>query len=69
MLVMDYLVNFLFIAVGIYAMVGAALDVEWFMGNPKAQVFVHILGRLGTRIFYLLLGVALVVLGLWGLLD
>jgi hypothetical protein len=56
----------LFIAIGIYAIAGAALDAEWFLGDHKAQVFVRLLGRAGTRIFYMLLGMGLILLGIFG---
>ena len=48
---------------GAFAICGAALDWEWFMNHRKAQFFVRILGRGGTRVFYGLLGAALMVLG------
>lgn len=63
---MNYLFFLFFIGVGIYTIIGAALNAEWFMGNPKAQVFVHLLGRLGTRIFYMLLGISLILIGFFG---
>lgn len=48
---------------GAFAICGAVLDWEWFMNHRKAQALVRILGRGGTRLFYGLLGTALVVLG------
>ena len=44
-------------------MCGAALDWGWFMNHRKAQFFVRLLGRNGTRVFYGILGTALVVVG------
>ena len=59
----------LFVGVGLYAIAGAILNREWFMDDPKAQVFVRLLGRTGTRVFYTLLGAGLVVLGFLGFFD
>ena len=50
-------------ACGVFAICGAGFDWEWFMNHRKAQFFVRLLGRTGTRVFYGLLGTALVVLG------
>jgi hypothetical protein len=63
---MNYFISLIFIGVGTYAIIGATLDAQWFMGNPKAQVFVRLLGRLGTRIFYTLLGIGLIIMGFFG---
>ncbi len=51
-------------ASGAFAICGAVLDLEFFMNHRKAQVFLRLFGRNGTRVFYGLLGSALVVLGL-----
>ena len=56
----------LFIVIGFYAIAGAALNREGFMGNPKAQVFVRLFGRTGTRVFYIIVGLGLITLGLFG---
>ena len=48
---------------GVFAICGAVLDWEWFMNSRKAQLFVRLFGRTRTRVFYGLLGAALVVLG------
>ena len=50
-------------ACGAFAISGAVFDWEWFMNHRKAQFFVRLFGRTGTRIFYGILGAALVVLG------
>lgn len=53
-----------FMAGGAFAICGAVFDWEWFMNHRKAQFFVRLFGRPATRVFYGLLGTALVVLGL-----
>ena len=57
----------LFIVVGFYSIAGAALNWEWFMGDPKAKVFARLFGRTGTRFFYILLGVGTLIFGFFGL--
>lgn len=44
-------------------MLGAICNWEWFMNARKARFMVKILTRNGARIFYGILGLALVVLG------
>ena len=51
------------VAGGIFSIVCAALDFEWFMNHPKAKFMSSILSRNGARAFYIVLGLLLVVLG------
>jgi len=51
------------VAAGAFAICGAAFDWDWFINHRKARFFVTLFGRTGTRIFYGILGSALVVLG------
>lgn len=48
---------------GVFGICGAAFDWEWFMNHRKARFFVGLFGRSGTRIFYGVLGAALVAMG------
>jgi hypothetical protein len=50
---------------GIFAIVGAVGDWDWFMTNNKARIFVSLFGRTGARIFYIVLGLFLVGLAVW----
>ena len=59
----------LFVAVGGFAVAGGALDLDFFMESRKARLFVRLLGRNGARVFYVLLGAALVTLGICALLG
>ena len=54
---------------GAFSVAGAIADWDWFMESRKARFFVKVLGRTGARIFYGLLGLALIALGLAGLLG
>ena len=56
--------GWLIVGCGAFAVCGAALDWDWFMSNRKAQFFLRLFGRTGTRAFYGLLGAALIVLGI-----
>ena len=52
-----------FAAIGLFAICAAGLDWEWFMNHRKARFLVGVLGRAGARVFYAILGIGLVVLG------
>jgi hypothetical protein len=51
-------------ACGLFAICGAGFDWEWFMNHRKARFVSTIFGRAGARVFYMLLGTGLVVVGL-----
>lgn len=52
------------VAAGGFSIAGAVFDWDFFMNSRRARLFVHLFGRMGARIFYGLLGAALVVVGL-----
>lgn len=49
---------------GLFTLLGAVADWDWFMTHRKAAFFVRIIGRNGTRIFYGTLGLAITIGGL-----
>jgi small neutral amino acid transporter SnatA (MarC family) len=53
-----------FMAIGLFAISGSLFDWEWFMTHRKTRFFVAVFGRTGARIFYALLGLLLVGLGI-----
>ena len=57
------LLGLLLVAGGIFSICGAAFDWDFFMNSRKARLLVTLFGRTGTRIFYLLLGLGIVVFG------
>jgi len=59
----EKLAAWLIVLVGAFALCGGILNWNWFMNNRKAVVWVKILGRGGARIFYCLLGIAMISLG------
>ncbi len=52
-----------FIAAGLFSAAGGMFDWEWFMNHRKAQFMSTILSRTGARIFYVIVGAALAILG------
>lgn len=54
----------LLVAAGLFSVCGAAFDWDFFMNSRRARFFVMIFGRTGARVFYTILGVAIMVLGL-----
>ena len=55
--------GWIFMAIGLFSVVCAACDFEWFMNHRKARIVLRILGRTGARVFYIVLGAAIMVLG------
>ena len=56
-------VGLILVAAGLFSICGAAFDWDFFINSRKAQLFVTMFGRTGARIFYGVLGLAIVVLG------
>ena len=56
----------LFILAGLFSIAGGLFDWEWFMTNYRAAAFVRLIGRTGTRILYIVLGLILAGLGFAG---
>jgi hypothetical protein len=50
---------------GAFAVLGACRNWDWFFAWPPAPIFVALLGRTGARIFYMLLGAGIAVLGIF----
>ena len=50
-------------AAGLFVIVAVAIDWDWFFEHPKAKFFVDHFGRAGARVFYAILGIAIIVLG------
>ncbi|MBD2090179.1 immunity 17 family protein [Microcoleus sp. FACHB-1515] len=51
-------------AAGLFTIVGAIQDWDWFMNHRRAWIFVKLLGRKGARIFYIILGTAIALFAL-----
>lgn len=55
-------VTFFACIVGLYVIVAAAGNWNWYFEHPNARYFVGRFGRQGARVFYLGLGAALILL-------
>lgn len=65
----EYFILFLFILMGTISLCASLFNADWFLNSRQAATFVHWLGRPGARIFYSLLGLALIACGITGFLT
>ena len=66
---MNLLTALFVLLAGLFAIAGGVLNWDWFMTNRRARIFVAVFGRQGARLFYVLLGIIVVVFGALGLLG
>lgn len=52
-----------FLASGVFAIIGGLAAPDWFINSPRAALFLKLLGRNGTRVFYVILGMAILSMG------
>ena len=64
----EYLILILFICLGLFSIIASLLNLDWYFQTDGAKMFVRKLGRNGARIFYAVLGVALIGCGILGLI-
>lgn len=57
------MLGIMFTALGLFSLVAAICNFDWYFQTSGATTFVNRLGRMGARIFYALLGIALMVCG------
>ncbi len=48
---------------GLFSVAGGAFGWTWFLHSRRARFIVSLIGRTGSRIFYVILGLLLTVLG------
>ena len=53
---MERFLPFLIIACGLFSLVCAVMNWDWFMNHRKAKFMISLLGKTGARIFYSILG-------------
>lgn len=53
----EYFILSLFIALGLFSIVAAICNFDWYFKTSGAMTFVNWFGRGGARIFYALLGI------------
>ena len=56
----EYFILSLFIALGLFSIVAAICNFDWYFKTSGAMTFVNWFGRGGARIFYALLGIGLI---------
>ncbi len=61
--------GWLFIAIGLFSLLGGAFGWSFFMQNRRAQMMSSLLGETGARVFYCLLGLAIAGFGVAGVLG
>lgn len=61
---MEKFLPFLIIACGLFSLVCAVKDWDWFMNHRKARFMVGLFGRKGARIFYGALGLFICGMGI-----
>ena len=55
----------LLLLIGVFCLVCAWKDYDWFMESRKANALVGLFGRKGARFFYIALGVVITMAGLF----
>ncbi len=59
---MNY-ISLVVVFAGLFAVVCAAMDFDWFMEHRKARLIVKLFTRNGARIFYVIAGLLLSAVG------
>lgn len=62
---MEVFVALLCVLGGIFTVVCACKEYEFFMGHRKAQTLIRIIGYTATKYFYLTLGILLLLAGIF----
>lgn len=65
----EILIFCIFIALGLFSLIAAIRNYEWYFSTHGAAMFIKWFGRKGARIFYAVLGVLLIFCGVTGLLK
>lgn len=60
---MEDLAPYLILAAGLFSMAGGLFNWNFFIHSRKARLWVKFFGERGARIFYVVLGAAIVTLG------
>jgi hypothetical protein len=62
---MDLFMGVVLVSSGLLSVFGGLIGWEWFLAHRKAAPIVALLGRSGARVFYVVIGVAVIVGGAW----
>lgn len=69
MTIAEYFILGLFVLLGLISLVASLFHLDWFFQTGSARGIIQWLGRPGARIFYGLLGIALILCGILGYLQ
>jgi small neutral amino acid transporter SnatA (MarC family) len=61
---MELFINILFIVVGVFVLIVSIMNWDWYFNSTKAQRLIRLIGRTGSRIFYSIIGLLLVIIGI-----
>ena len=64
---MRYFLHGLFLVAGCFSTLCALMNWDWFFKSPNAQIIVKPLGRTYARVFYGIVGIVLLTIGILGL--
>lgn len=65
----EAVIGSMFLTIGPFISLGGATNWDWWWQHEKTQRVVATLGKGGTRVFHILLGIAMFSLGVWFSLD
>lgn len=66
---MHYIIQGIFVLVGLLAILASLLNWEWFFTAHNTQFIVHNVGRQRARLFYALLGLMMIATGVYFFLN
>ena len=55
--------GFILVAVGLFSFAGGLFNWNWFMNTRRAKALVRAIRPAGARVFYMLLGIVVIVFG------
>lgn len=61
---METFAYILFVLAGIFSVLASVKNWDWYFNNRKAKPFVRLFGRTGARIFYTLIGIFIMGIGI-----
>lgn len=65
----EYFILGLFVFLGLFSVISASFNFDWFFQTNGAMTFVKWMGRTGARLFYICLGLALILCGILGFIN
>lgn len=66
---MHYLIQGIFVLVGLLAILAALFNWDWFFTAQNTQFMVHNVGRKRARLFYAVLGMLMIATGVYFFLN